>query len=48
MMIRGEPLNEEVSIKQITNTEEQIIEDEQDDEISEELINEELIEGDDE
>ena len=44
----GEPLNEEVSIKQITNTEEQIIEDEQDDEISEELINEELIEGDDE
>ena len=44
----GEPLNEEVSIKQITTTEEESIKEEQDEETDEELVNEELIEGDDE
>ena len=44
----GEPLNEEVAIKQITATEEQKMETEDDEEPEEELVNEELVEGDDE
>ena len=44
----GEPLNEEVIIKQITATEEEKTELTDDNESEEELINEELVEGDDE